>query len=99
MELVPLTAISPIDGRYRKQTGNLDKFFSEHSLIKQRVIVEIAYLSFLAEKKIFALPAKTKSHLKQLADNFSLADSQKIKDIEAITNHDVKAVEYFLKEE
>ncbi len=98
MELQPLTAISPIDGRYRKQTENLDTYFSEFALIKQRVIVEVEYFIFLAEKKFFTLPPKTKNHLQKVVSDFSLADAQKIKDIEAITNHDVKAVEYFLKE-
>ena len=99
MELKPLTAISPIDGRYRKQTEHLDTYFSEFALIKQRVIVEVEYFIFLAEKKFFTLPSKTKNHLQKVVSDFSLADAQKIKDIEAITNHDVKAVEYFLKEE
>ena len=99
MELQPLTAISPIDGRYRKQTEQLDTWFSEFALIKQRVIVEVEYFGFLGEKKFFILPAKTKNHLQKIVENFSLADAQKIKNIEAVTNHDVKAVEYFLKEE
>ncbi|HEY8688017.1 MAG TPA: adenylosuccinate lyase, partial [Chitinophagaceae bacterium] len=99
MELQPLTAISPIDGRYRKQTEHLDTYFSEFALIKQRVVVEVEYFSFLAEKKFFILPAKTKNLLQKVVENFSLDDAQKIKNIEAITNHDVKAVEYFLKEE
>ena len=99
MELQPLTAISPIDGRYRGQTEKLDIYFSEFALIKQRVIVEVEYFFFLAEKKFFVLPAKSKAHLQKLTDNFSIRDAWKIKDIEAITNHDVKAVEYFLKDE
>ena len=99
MELQPLTAISPIDGRYRKQSEHLGKYFSEFALIKQRVVVEVEYFFFLAEKKFFVLPSKAKNHLQKLVDNFSLSDAQKIKKIEAITNHDVKAVEYFLKDE
>jgi adenylosuccinate lyase len=99
MELQPLTAISPIDGRYRKQTEQLNPYFSEFALIKQRVIVEVEYLFFLSEKKFFTLPAKTKNHLQKVVEDFSLSDAQKIKNIEAVTNHDVKAVEYFLKEE
>src|ERR1035437_960077 len=99
MELQPLTAISPIDGRYRKQSEHLGKYFSEFALIKQRVVVEVEYFSFLAEKKFFVLPSKAKNYLQRLVDNFSLSDAQKIKKIEAITNHDVKAVEYFLKDE
>ena len=99
MELQPLTAISPIDGRYRKLTEHLSGYFSEYALIKQRVVVEVEYFFFLAEKKLFVLPSKTKNHLKKLVSNFSLGNADKIKKIEAITNHDVKAVEYFLKEE
>lgn len=99
MELQPLTAISPIDGRYRKQTEHLDKYFSEYALIKQRVIIEVEYFFFLAEKKFFSLSSKVKSHLQKVIADFSIADAEKIKNIEAITNHDVKAVEYFLKEE
>ncbi|MDB5223989.1 MAG: adenylosuccinate lyase [Chitinophagaceae bacterium] len=99
MELQPLTAISPIDGRYRKQTESLSTYFSEYALIKQRVVVEVEYFVFLAEKKFFVLSSKSKAHLQKVADSFSAADAQKIKDIEAITNHDVKAVEYFLKDE
>ena len=99
MELQPLTAISPIDGRYRKQTDDLSTYFSEFALIRQRVIVEIEYFFFLSEKKFFVLPSRPKSHLQKLARNFSIINAWKIKDIEAITNHDVKAVEYFLKDE
>jgi adenylosuccinate lyase len=97
MELSQLTAISPIDGRYRKQVQQLDEYFSEFALIKYRVIVEIDYFIFLADKKFFKLPAKAKKFLLDLKDNFSEADAKTIKDIEATTNHDVKAVEYFLK--
>ncbi|MDI9364735.1 MAG: adenylosuccinate lyase [Flavobacterium sp.] len=99
MELTNLTAISPIDGRYRKQVQHLDNYFSEFALIKYRVFVEVAYFFFLADKKIFKLSAKAKEKLQAVSDNFSVEDAQKIKDIEAITNHDVKAVEYFLKEQ
>ena len=99
MELNSLTAISPIDGRYRKQVSHLDEFFSEYALIKYRVIVEIEYFLFLADKKFFRLSAKTRQQLKQVAENFSLDDAQQIKQIEATTNHDVKAVEYFLKQQ
>ena len=99
MELLALTAISPIDGRYRDQVQHLDKYFSEFSLIKYRVQVEVAYLFFLAENKLFKLPSSAKNHLQNVLNNFSLTDAHKIKDAEKITNHDVKAVEYFLKEE
>ncbi|MEN9976962.1 MAG: hypothetical protein RL099_1333 [Bacteroidota bacterium] len=97
MELSQLTAISPIDGRYRKQVQQLDEYFSEFALIKYRVIVEIDYFVFLADKKFFKLPAKAKTFLLELKENFSEADAKTIKEIEATTNHDVKAVEYFLK--
>ena len=97
MELSQLTAISPIDGRYRKQVQQLDEYFSEFALIKYRVIVEIDYFVFLADKKFFKLPAKAKTFLLELKENFSEPDAKTIKEIEATTNHDVKAVEYFLK--
>ena len=98
MELNALTAISPIDGRYRKQVQHLDEYFSEYALIKYRVLVEIEYVRFLADKKFFTLTAPVKKALQEIMDNFSVEDAQKIKDTEKITNHDVKAVEYFLKE-
>ena len=97
MDLTQLTAISPIDGRYRKQLQHLDEYYSEFALIKYRVIVEVAYFLFLSEKKFFKVDVKTKNYLQQVVDNFSLQDAEQIKVTEAITNHDVKAVEYFLK--
>lgn len=99
MELNNLTAISPVDGRYRKQVSHLDEYFSEYALMKYRVQVEIRYFIFMADKKFFKLPAKAKQQVTAIADNFSLADAEQIKQIEAITNHDVKAVEYFIKQE
>ncbi len=99
MELQALTAISPIDGRYRNQVQHLDRYFSEFALIKYRVQVEIAYFFFLAENKFFKLPSSAIKHLQNVLDNFSLTDAHKIKDTEKVTNHDVKAVEYFLKDE
>ncbi|GAO43705.1 adenylosuccinate lyase [Flavihumibacter petaseus] len=98
MELQSLTAISPIDGRYRQQLQHLDDYFSEYALMKYRVIIEIEYFLFLADKQFFKLPAKARKYLKEVAENFSTADAQVIKDTEKITNHDVKAVEYFVKE-
>lgn len=98
MELNQLTAISPIDGRYRRQLQHLDEYFSEFALIKYRVLVEIEYFIFLSEKKFFKLPATIKKYLTYTLENFSIADAEKIKETEKITNHDVKAVEYFLKE-
>lgn len=97
MNLSQLTAISPIDGRYRKQIEQLDDYFSEYALIKYRVLVEVEYLMLLADKKFLKLSGKAKKHLRDMLDNFSEADAQAIKDIEKTTNHDVKAVEYFLK--
>ena len=100
MELNNLTAISPVDGRYRKQVAHLDEYFSEYALIKYRVMVEIEYFLFLADKKFFKLLCKSKATIKtNCRIIFSLNDAQQIKETEAITNHDVKAVEYFLKEE
>jgi len=99
MELIPLTAISPIDGRYRKHVQHLDEYFSEYALIKYRVLVEIEYFFFLEDKKFFKLSHKASKHLKKLQEDFGLEDAQEIKQIEYTTNHDVKAVEYFLKSE
>ncbi|MBX2931029.1 MAG: adenylosuccinate lyase [Chitinophagaceae bacterium] len=97
MELNNLTAISPIDGRYRKQLAFLDIYFSEFALIKYRVAVEIDYFLFLADKKFFNISAVLRRHLIAVKENFSLADAEQIKQTETITNHDVKAVEYFIK--
>src|SRR6266516_649152 len=99
MELIPLTAISPVDGRYRKQVQHLDEYFSEYALMKYRVFVEIEYFLSLEEKKFFKLSNKAIKHLKKLQEDFGLEDAQDIKQIEFTTNHDVKAVEYFLKNE
>jgi len=99
MELTPLTAISAIDGRYRKQVQHLDEYFSEYALMKYRVYVETEYLLFMADKKFFKLSNKVVKHLKNLTENFGLEDAQEIKQIEYTTNHDVKAVEYFIKGE
>ncbi len=98
MELSALTAISPIDGRYRPQLHQLDEYFSEYALMKYRVIIEIEYFLFLADKNFFKLPAKARTALQEVAENFSTEDAQRIKETEKITNHDVKAVEYFVKE-
>jgi adenylosuccinate lyase len=98
MELTSLTAISPIDGRYRNQISQLDEFFSEYALIKYRVIVEIEYLIFLSEKRFFKLNLKQKQALRSICENFSEENAKAIKAIERTTNHDVKAVEYFIRE-
>jgi len=98
MELNPLTAISPIDGRYRNQVQHLDEYFSEYALMKYRVLVEVEYFLFLADKKFFSIPSAVRNVLKEAAENFTIADAEAIKEIERTTNHDVKAVEYFLKQ-
>src|SRR3984885_11077479 len=99
MELNALTAISPIDGRYRSQLASLAPYFSEFGLIRYRVRVEVEYFLFLAEKKIITLPAKLKpAKLRAIYTDFTEEDAQKIKATERTTNHDVKAVEYFLKD-
>ncbi len=97
MELHPLTAISPLDGRYRSQLQQLGEYFSEYALIKYRVQVEVSYFIFLSEKKFFTISAGTKKYLLALVEDFNLEDALTIKKIEKTTNHDVKAVEYFLK--
>ncbi|MBK9382321.1 MAG: adenylosuccinate lyase [Chitinophagaceae bacterium] len=99
MELTALTSISAIDGRYRKQVQHLDEYFSEYGLMKYRILIEIEYLLFLEKKKFFKLPGKALKHLSKLAEDFGPEDAQEIKQIEFTTNHDVKAVEYFLKNE
>ncbi|MES2560318.1 MAG: adenylosuccinate lyase [Bacteroidota bacterium] len=102
MELTALTAISPIDGRYRKQTETLAAFYSEFALIQYRVLVEIEYFIALAELPIpqmkGMLSAGLKKELREIYINFTPEDAQHVKDIEKTTNHDVKAVEYFIKE-
>src|SRR5690242_17264286 len=98
MELNSLTAISPIDGRYRHQVQHLDDYFSEYALIRYRVLVGVEYFLFLNKKRFFPLEAATRRKLQAVAGQFSLEDAQWIKDKEKETNHDVKAVEYFLKD-
>ena len=98
MQLSPLTAISPVDGRYNKNTLQLALYFSEYALIKYRLKVEIEYFITLSEKKFFKTDAKLKTALRLVVENFSEEDALQIKKTESITNHDVKAVEYFLKE-
>ena len=98
MQLSQLTAISPIDGRYHSQTAPLSAYFSEFALIKYRVHVEVEYFIFLSEKKLFKMPKDIAKLLRGRVEAFSVEDAQKIKDIEKTTNHDVKAVEYFIKD-
>lgn len=101
MELSLLSAISPIDGRYRKVTEPLDQYFSELALFKYRVLVELKYFIALCELDLPQLPKLSDSQKKGLNaihQNFGLVDALKIKEFEKTTNHDVKAVEYFVKE-
>ena len=102
LELDLLTAVSPIDGRYRTKAGALAEYFSEYALIKYRVQVEIEYFITLCELPLPQLKCFDQSRFESLRDiyrNFSEADAQRIKEIESVTNHDVKAVEYFIKEQ
>lgn len=102
MELQPLTAISPVDGRYRSKVDALGNYFSEYALIRYRVRVEIEYFIALCQLPLPQLESIDKATFEPLRDiyrNFDLQGAQRIKDIEAVTNHDVKAVEYFLKEQ
>lgn len=102
MNLDLLTAISPIDGRYRGKTEALAEYFSEYALIKYRIRVEIEYFITLCELPLPQLASFDHAlfaRLRQIYLSFSEADAQRVKDIEMITNHDVKAVEYFIKEE
>lgn len=97
-----LTAISPIDGRYNDKTSELQEYFSEYALIKYRVWVEVEYFIALCNLPLPQLAAVTpaqQGQLRAVVANFAQAHAQRIKDIEATTNHDVKAVEYFLKEQ
>jgi len=100
MTLSPLQAISPIDGRYRKTTAKLANYFSEYALIKYRVLVEIEYFIALVEASVPGTESFDKSlfpQLRTIYQSFSEADAQSVKDTESVTNHDVKAVEYFIK--
>lgn len=102
MQLSPLTAVSPIDGRYRKSTEPLARYFSEYALINYRVKVEVEYFMALCNIPLPALasfPKEKFEALRKIYEDFTIDDAQRIKDIEKVTNHDVKAVEYFLKEE
>ncbi len=101
-EFSPLTAVSPIDGRYHGKTEALSNYFSEFALIKYRIRVEVEYFIALCELPLPQLANIDKSvfaELRAIYQNFSPVEAQRIKDIEKVTNHDVKAVEYLLKEE
>jgi len=99
MELNTLTAIAAIDGRYRSQVQQLDEYFSEFGLIKYRILVEVHYLFWLDKKKVIKLGVAATKHLRSLSESFSIEQAKAIKEIEKTTNHDVKAVEYFIKKE
>ena len=102
MNLSPLTAVSPVDGRYAARVEPLRPIFSEYGLIRARVLVEVRWLESLAdEPKIAEVPAfseEARRSLRRIAEEFSVVDAERVKAIERTTNHDVKAVEYFLKE-
>jgi adenylosuccinate lyase len=101
MELNSLTAISPLDGRYRQKVNELDLYFSEFGLIKYRLMVEIEYFIALCDIPLPQLTDFKKENYKQLRsiyEDFDISDAEKVKEREKITNHDVKALEYFLKE-
>jgi adenylosuccinate lyase len=100
MNLTPLSAISPVDGRYRKQLEELAPYYSEFGLIRYRIRVEIEYFLALAEEGIFKLPAAVKpAKLRSIYENLTEEQAQQVKNTEKVTNHDVKAVEYFIKEQ
>ena len=102
MELSALTAISPVDGRYQNKTDILRSIFSEYGLFRFRVVIEIEWLKALSKhpdiKEIGRFPADSISFLDNIKNDFSIDDAIRIKEIEQTTNHDVKAVEYFLRE-
>lgn len=102
MELSSLTAVSPVDGRYGEKCTGLRPIFSEYGLIRFRVLVEIRWLEALADHpgipEVPALSSEAKQLLNRLIENFEIGDAKRVKEIERTTNHDVKAVEYFLKE-
>jgi adenylosuccinate lyase len=98
MELNTLTALSPIDGRYRAQLDNLATYFSEYALMQYRLRVEVEYFIALAQKKIFELKPTAASKLRQVYIDFTPETAVLIKQIEKTTNHDVKALEYYLKD-
>ncbi len=101
MSLNALTAISPVDGRYHAKTVTLSAYFSEFALIKYRVRVEVEYFIALTEEGLKPLPPlseQKKEALRQMVTTFSMADAERVKEFEKTTNHDVKSVEYFIKE-
>lgn len=99
MDLSALTAISPLDGRYRSQLHHLDYYFSEYALIRYRLLVEVEYFIALGEKKFFPLRANQHKALRDIYEQFTPEKAAEIKNLERVTNHDVKAVEYYIKKE
>lgn len=102
MELSSLTAISPIDGRYRNKTSDLSRYFSEYALIRYRIRVEIEYFIFLCDIPLPQLSSFDKAlypRLRSIYNDFTPSDAIRVKEIESVTNHDVKAVEYYIKEQ
>ncbi|MEY3177873.1 MAG: hypothetical protein RJB42_114 [Bacteroidota bacterium] len=99
MELSSLTAISPIDGRYRAQVEGLSPFFSEYGLIQYRLRVETEYFIALSKQKLFKLENSSINKLKKIYEEFTPNTALEIKNLEKVTNHDVKALEYFMKKE
>ena len=104
-DISPLTAISPIDGRYAKACHRLRPYFSEYALMRYRIQVELHWFTTLFNQQIVSKDAKeiesvqnTQAFMQKLFDEFSLEDAERVKEIEKTTNHDVKAIEYFLKE-
>ncbi|MDE6164863.1 MAG: adenylosuccinate lyase, partial [Muribaculaceae bacterium] len=100
MQLSPLTAVSPLDGRYRSKCAPLADYFSEYALIRYRIKVEVEYfiaLCGLGLPQLANVPAEALERMRSLYTDFSEADACRIKEIESVTNHDVKAVEYFIK--
>ena len=102
LPLSALSALSPLDGRYEKKVAHLREFFSEFALIKNRVHVEIEWLIALSQEAALAeitpFSTVTITELRERAKSFSITDAERVKEIEATTNHDVKAVEYWLRE-
>jgi len=101
MELNSLTAVSPVDGRYRQKVEELSNYFSEFGLIKYRLQVEVEYFISLVEiplEQLMGFPRESFSALRSLYEEFTLADAEQVKEFERVTNHDIKALEYFLKE-
>jgi len=99
MDLSSITALSPTDGRYRSHLSHLARYFSEYALIRYRIISEVEYLIALSGLKIFSLKPSEKRCLRSLYEELTPEKAQEVKELEKATNHDVKAVEYYIKKE